>query len=433
MHCLATFKDKEEENEMLLNFSEVLAALESRDIMDALSLCMPDLFEHMIENTQLICLFSAFLQFPKIGHLVADVLANFLVSSKLDLLKDPDLPAGELVLQLFQSIFSAAANAPKFEHILQQYICVILDVCLKNVAEVENSFLYLKLVRMMFCALSRCKFNLILRDLIPMLQPCLYMFLALLESPIREDKRDLLLELCLTLPARLKSLLPHLPSLMRPLVLCLRERDDIVSLGLRTLEFWIDNLNPEFLEQSMANFMSDVILALWSHLKPAPYPWGGKCLQILGKLGGYNRRFLKEPLAIECKENPEHGLRLILNFQSSTTFLVPLDRFIHIAVSAVMNKGVHVDAFYRKQALRFLHVCLASQLNMPGNVTDELHATRQLFSLLESAEDLSRYKSDTLDNKVCFLLAMNKYMSMLSPVLLLHFAFIADFRIKIIL
>ena len=112
----------------------------------------------------------------------------------------------------------------------------------------------------------------------------------------------------------------------------------------------------------MANVMSQVILASWSHLRPAPYPWGGKALQLLGKLGGRNRRFLKEPLALECKENPEHGLRLILTFEPSTPFLLPPDRCINLAVAAVMYNKCGIDAFYWKQALKFIRVCLVSQL-----------------------------------------------------------------------
>ncbi|KAK1575293.1 hypothetical protein Q3G72_004202 [Acer saccharum] len=93
----------------------------------------------------------------------------------------------------------------------------------------------------------------------------------MLEGPMGEDMRDLLLELCLTLPGRLSSLLPYLPHLMNPLVLCLKGSDDLV------------------------------ILASWSHLRPAPYPWGGKASQLLGKLGnltdeGYTPRRLSSLL-----------------------------------------------------------------------------------------------------------------------------------------
>lgn len=405
VHCLALFKEKDEEREMLHLFSQILAIMEPRDLMDMFSLCMPELFECMICNTQLVHIFSTLLQAAKVYRPFADVLVNFLVSSKLDVLKHPDSPAAKLVLHLFRFIFGAVAKAPSdFERILQPHVPVIMEVCMKNATEVERPLGYMQLLRTMFRALAGCKFELLLRDLIPMLQPCLNMLLTTLDGPTGEDMRDLLLELCLTLPARLSSLLPHLPRLMKPLVLCLKGSDDLVSLGLRTLEFWVDSLNPDFLEPSMANVMSEVILALWSHLRPAPYPWGAKALQLLGKLGGRNRRFLKEPLALECKENPEHGLRLILTFEPSTPFLVPLDRCINLAVAAAVHKNAAMDPFYRNQALKFLRVCLASQLNLPGNVTAEDYTSKQLSTLLVSAVDTSSRRSEASDIKVNWIL-----------------------------
>ncbi|RRT58564.1 hypothetical protein B296_00046496, partial [Ensete ventricosum] len=331
-----------------------------------------------------------------------DVLIHFLVNNKLDALKHPDTSAAKLVLQLFRFLFMAAAKAPAdSERILQPHIPVIMDVCMKNATEVEKPLGYMHLLRYMFRSMNGAKFDTLLRDLIPSLQPCLNMLLSMLEGPSGEEMRDLILELCLTLPARLSSLLPHIPRLMKPLVLALKGSDDLVSLGLRTLEFWIDSLNPDFLEPSMANVISEVILALWSHLRPLPYPWGTKALQLLGKLGGRNRRFLREPLALECKENPEHGLRLILTFEPSTPFLVPLDRCIYLAVASVMQNNGGMEAFYRKQALKFLRVCLSSLLNLRGNVQGEGVSPGTLGTLLVSSVDPSRRRTETSDMKVC--------------------------------
>jgi len=405
VHCLALFKEEEEEREMLHLFSRILAIMEPRDLMDMFSLCMPELFECMICNTQLVHMFSTLLQAPRVYQPFADVLVNFLVSSKVDVLKHPDSPAAKLVLHLFRFIFGSVTKAPSdFEHILQPHVPVIMEVCMKNATEVERPLGYMQLLHIMFRALAGCKFELQLQDLIPTSQPCLNMLLTMLEGPTGEDMKDLLLELCLTLPAHLSSLLPYLPRLMKPLVLCLRGSDELVSLGLRTLEFWVDSLNPDFLEASMANVMSEVILASWSHLRPPPYPWGAKALQLLGKLGGHNRHFLKEPLALECKENPEHGLRLILTFEPSTQFLVPLDRCINLGVAAAVHKNGAMDSFYRKQALKFLRVCLSSQLNLPGNITSEEYTAKQLSTLLVSAVDSSWRRSEASDIKVNFIL-----------------------------
>ncbi|XXG86133.1 hypothetical protein AAC387_Pa11g1088 [Persea americana] len=398
VHCLALFKEKDEEREMLHLYSQILAIMEPRDLMDMFSMCMPELFEWMISNTQLLHIFNTLLQSQKVLRPFADVLVNFLVSSKLDALKHPDTPAAKLVLHLFRLLFVAVGKfPPECERILQPHVPVIMEVCMKNATEVEKPLGYMQLLRTMFRSLNGGKFELLLRDLVPTLQPCLNMLLLMVDGPTGEDMRDLVIELCLTLPARLSSLLPHLPRLMKPLVLALKASDELVSLGLRTLEFWIDSLNPDFLEPSMATVMSEVILALWSHLRPAPYPWGGKALQLLGKLGGRNRRFLKEPLALECKENPEHGFRLILTFEPSTPFSVPLDRFIYLAVAAVMQNSSGVEAFYKKQALKFLRVCLLSLLNLQGNIKDEGVTPGLLATLIVSSVDPSRRRTETYD------------------------------------
>lgn len=401
VHCLALFKEKDEERDMLHLFSQTFSIMEPRDLMDMFSMCMSDLFECMINNNQLLLIFSALLQMAKVLRPFADVVINFLVGSKLDGLRNVDTPAAKLVIQLFRFLFVAVSKPPAdCERILQPHVSTIMEVCMKNAVEVEKPLGYLQLLRIMFRSLNGGKFEILLRDLVPMLQPCLNMLLSMVEGPTGEDMRDLVLELCLTLPARLSSLLPHLSRLMKPLVLALKGNDDLVSLGLRTLEYWIDSLNPDFLEPSMANVMSEVILALWSHLRPAHYPWGSKALQLLGKLGGRNRRFLKEPLALECKENPEHGLRLILTFEPSTPFLVPLDRSIHLAVAAVMHNNCGMEAFYRKQALKFLRLCLCSLLNLRGNVTNDGVSPATLGALLLSSVDPSRRRTETSDMKV---------------------------------
>ncbi|KAJ7563398.1 hypothetical protein O6H91_03G108600 [Diphasiastrum complanatum] len=400
VHCLALFKEKDEEKEMYSHYASVFSVMEHRNLMDMFSMCMPQLFECMLENNQLLQIYANLLQNSKVTRHFADVLVHFLVN-KLDLLKQPDSPAAKLVLQLFRYLFVAVAKFPvDCERVLQPHVLTLMEVCMKNAMEVDKPLGYMQLMRTMFRALSGGKFELLFREFISTLQPCLNMLLSMLEGPTGQDMTDIIVELCLTMPARLSSLLPHLHRLVRPLILALKGNDELISLGLRTLEFWIDSLNPEFLEPSMANAMSDLILTLWSHLRPKPYVWGAKALQLLGKLGGRNRRFLNEPLALECKENPEHGLRLILTFEPSTSFLVPLDRCIYLARAAVMQSHPGVDGLYRRHALKFLRVCLSSVLNLKGNIGGEGVTPGQLSTMLLTNIDPSRRRAETSNMKV---------------------------------
>lgn len=78
--------------------------------------------------------------------------------------------------------------------------------------------------------------------------------------------------------------------------------------SLRTLEFWVDNLNPLFLYPEISKektIFSRLMQSLSRHLRPAPYPYGLLTLRLLGKLGGKNREFLREP--IEVAEASETG------------------------------------------------------------------------------------------------------------------------------
>ena len=67
---------------------------------------------------------------------------------------------------------------------------------------------------------------------------------SMLEGPNRLEARNMLIELILSIPARLSDLLVVLTSLMRPLVMALQEGQELVGLGLRTLEYWVDRCLP---------------------------------------------------------------------------------------------------------------------------------------------------------------------------------------------
>lgn len=69
-----------------------------------------------------------------------------------------------------------------------------------------------------------------------------------------------------------------------------------------------------------------------------------QALKLLGKFGGRNRRFLMDPLELDLKSNPEHGLRLILTFQPATSFLVPLDRCLSLASQNLFNSTCEASA-----------------------------------------------------------------------------------------
>jgi transformation/transcription domain-associated protein len=71
---------------------------------------------------------------------------------------------------------------------------------------------------------------------------------------------------------------------------------------LRTLEFWVDNLNIDFLYPILSqdsSLLAELMASLGGHLQPAPYQFGLLTLRLLGKLGGKSRCFLQEPMDLQ--------------------------------------------------------------------------------------------------------------------------------------
>ncbi|GKZ01483.1 hypothetical protein MPSEU_001098900 [Mayamaea pseudoterrestris] len=217
---------------------------------------------------------------------------------------------GTTLLQLFERILKSLAAFSDNEGVVRKHLRKIVFVCFKSSMEQtcvwpDN---YCMLLRYIFRSISAGKFEESYRDLLPLLPTVLN---GLYRISVSHDEmvRNTAVELCLTIPARLSSLLPHLNLLVRVIIPALDSNSgDLVNLGLRTLEFWVDNLNPQFLYPEITKqkkLFASLMQSLSRHLRPAPYPYGLLTLRLLGKLGGKNREFLREPLPQRLYEHQD--------------------------------------------------------------------------------------------------------------------------------
>lgn len=96
---------------------------------------------------------------------------------------------------------------------------------------------------------------------------------------------------------RLSEQLAGLPRLMKPLVLAMEGNPDLVGISLRTLEYWVDSLNPEFLEPAMASVADRLLAALAAHLRLPPYQFGAKARP--SECGGLRKKLERTDAWIE--------------------------------------------------------------------------------------------------------------------------------------
>lgn len=247
------------------------------------------------------------------------------------------------IIRLFEMCLSSMTNSARNEENLRPRLQMIVTICLGNAMrsgglvsqDSPNNKLggpksfspaYLHLLLSLFRTVAGGKFEESYKELLPLLPSILNGLWRIYSSIVPthtttstdiivpgdsfhrgsasrdelNDLRNIIIDLCLTVPARLSSLLPHLPLLVRVIIPALRsESADLVNLGLRTLEFWVDNLNPDFLYPILSaqnEILAELMQGLTHHLRPAPYPYGLLTLRLLGKLGGKNRLWLGESI-----------------------------------------------------------------------------------------------------------------------------------------
>ena len=304
---------------VLLSF-ETSDFKEEKDSMDALAIILQDINLHVFQelwSQRMDFYFHACVKRPSLLHLsqilfqqksVSQTIVSTTLrhlSDKLDELGEYDDMTASMVLRFFKMTFSVVGIHPDAnEPVLATHLGRLIMDSFPLAAKATRPLYYFHLMRALFRAIGSGggRYEQLYKEVLPLLPEmldCLNRQLMAADA----QTRDLLVELCLTVPLRLTHLLPHLHYLMKPLVLALQGGSELVSQGLRTLELCIDNLIGDFLDPILRPVLRDLMEALHSHLRPLPgnHHHAHTTIRILGKLGGRNRRLLDEKPSLSYK------------------------------------------------------------------------------------------------------------------------------------
>jgi transformation/transcription domain-associated protein len=296
------------------------------------------------------------------------MLLRFLME-RIEDVGSADIKKSSILLRLFKLAFMAVTLfAAQNEQVLLPHVVDIVTKSIELSTKAEEPMNYFLLLRSLFRSIGGGKFEHLYKQILPLLEMLLDVLNNLLLAARKPAERDLYVELCLTVPARLSNLLPHLSFLMRPLVVALRAGTDLVGQGLRTLELCVDNLTADYLDPIMAPVIDELMTALFDHLKPHPYSHfhSHTTLRILGKLGGRNRKFMADALPVTFQQyvddRSSFDIRLI---GSKRDRAFPAHLGIDLAIQKLMEvprpvKGSspspskQYDPYYKRQALNLI-------------------------------------------------------------------------------
>lgn len=278
-----------------------------------------------------------------------------------------------LYLKLFKLVFgSVSLFTYENEKMLKPHLHTLVTKSLELALKSKEPYNYFLLLRALFRSIGGGNHDLLYQEFLPLL-PVLLQSLNELQTGLHKQYlKDLFVELCLTVPVRLSSLLPYLPLLMDPLVSALNGSQTLVSQGLRTLELCVDNLQPDFLYEHIQPVRTDLIQGLWKTLRSSSDQNAQTAFRVLGKLGGNNRKMMIEPQKlrynvneINCKEF--NGPIMKISFPNYTSNIeLSLEKVFESCQSVL--KATNVDHFYKRHAYIIVSSFIASLID-----TDENH------------------------------------------------------------
>jgi transformation/transcription domain-associated protein len=346
--------DNREATETLDCFASVLLEVNLHVLQEVWTDKMAFFFDAAVARQHLLHLCQTLFSREAVSPTLLAIVLKFLVD-RLHELGDHDNSIAVATIRLFKMAFIAVTLYPATnEGILAPHLAKLIMDSFPLAAKASKPANYFHLLRSLFRAIGGGggRFEHLYKEVLPLLP-------EMLESLNRQlyasegATRDMIVELCLTVPLRLTHLLPHLHYLMRPLALALRGGPELVAQGLRTLELCIDNLTPDFLDPVLNIVLRDLMEALHSHLKPLPanHPNAHTTIRILGKLGGRNRRLLYKEPSMNFRHHSDLA-KVPLSFGGSfeSVEIGPM--------SMLACRALKASSPYRVQAYDYLEICL---------------------------------------------------------------------------
>ncbi|OAA68650.1 histone acetylase complex subunit [Niveomyces insectorum RCEF 264] len=389
-----------EEKDLLEMFATVFHVIDPATFNEIFEQEVPHLFDMIFEHTALLHIPQYFLASEVTSPAFCGMLLRFLME-RIEDVGLADVKKASVLLRMFKLAFMAVTLfAAQNEQILLPYVVDIISKSVELSTRAEEPMNYFLLLRSLFRSIGGGKFEHLYKQILPLLEMLLDVLNNLLLAARKPVERDLYVELCLTVPARLSNLLPHLNFLMRPLVAALRAGSDMVGQGLRTLELCVDNLTAEYLDPLMAPVLDELMPALYDQLKPHPYSHfhSHTAMRILGKLGGRNRKHMTDHLPLTFKQyvddTPSFDVRLV---GSKKDRAFNADLGLELALQKIMEvpskpaKGPvakQSQTYYKTQALQMIKAQIKIRIGF-DTPPDDLPRLVRL-----QAQDLLAHKFD---------------------------------------
>nr|CAD7586473.1 unnamed protein product [Timema genevievae] len=346
-------RTEDEEKEVLELFSGVFTMLDHQTLHELFSTTVEYLVERIHQNPNLQIVSNSLMACQNTSPIFGMVLLEYLLKHMSEM--GGSVERSNLYLRLFKLVFGSVSLLPqKNEHMLKPHLHQIVNRSMELAMSAKDPYNYFLLLRALFRSIGGLN--------------------NLQSGPHKQHMKDLFVELCLTVPVRLSSLLRYLSLLMDPLVSALNGSHTLISQGLRTLELCVDNLQPDFLYECIQPVRADLMQALWRTLRNPSDQIAHVAFRVLGKFGGGNRKMMLEPQKLEYNTYNTPPAILVHFIDHNKPVCLSVDKIIDTAFTAL--KTSTTDPFYRRHCWEIIRCYLVASLHLD----DDAMSFKKLFS-----------------------------------------------------
>lgn len=345
---------------------EALALLDFKGFRSVMAENLELIFSKAIQlkRLDLVSIFSMILSRDSISPVFTDLILNFIID-KLCMLKEDISPVNSKILQLFKLAVASLKCIKANEDVFRPYIKHLVAKSIELAIEAEFPETLFMFIRTLYRGISGGRFEVLYKEILPLLQEVLPLLSTYSKHGLASF-RHLATELIMLTPAQLSSLLPFTSTIMDAVsdaICSSNSNESLLRLGIKTLDFWIDNCDLEFLYPYLQPCSDKLMRCLCSQLHPnKTESLGSSALTVIGKLGGMNRLFLRERLNLPYKDLAEESLNLLVQFKGGNIVQVPFGRLTKEIIQLFLD-GSQSESL-RKSCYKAIKAILSAMCNV---------------------------------------------------------------------
>ncbi|KAF0993339.1 hypothetical protein HZS_1686, partial [Henneguya salminicola] len=191
-----------------------------------------------------------------------------------------------LHFRFFKMVLGSTVVFHENEVIIKSWVSFIINHSLKQMLNAGQSLNYLFILRALFRSIGNSTMDSMYQEFLPHLKNILTVAFNRYRTSLNYGViLEVIIEISLSLPARLSNLVPHIPLILYPLVTSLLTSTALNSQGHRTLELCLDSIHSLFVNNVVDDIRNDILATLCRRTSQNA-EFNNYSLKLIGKMSG---------------------------------------------------------------------------------------------------------------------------------------------------